>query len=367
MPIYPYNTKSGDKRYRVTYRDPDHSQRTKRGFRRRKDAQDYLARMTTYISDNDYIDPNAGKTLVCQFADTWLKGKKNVVKPKYYADLECSWRVHVCNAWGNREIASIRHSEIQTWVSELAKKRSATITIRAHGVLKGVLDLAVRDGSIRRNPADGCQLPRKQRKERTHLTPAQVIDLAHAAGTYQALILTLGFCGLRWGEAAALRVKHVDTQNNRLRVRLSWVRSGKKHFEGAPKTWEVRDVPVPDQVMSAIKEQCEGKGLEDLVFTAPSGGHLREQSAKNHGWYARALRDSGVPTLTCHDLRHTAASIAISSGANVKAVQRMLGHKNAAMTLDTYADLFDTDLDDVATSISSKIAAAKTSNSGNVR
>lgn len=122
MPIYPYNTKSGDKRYRVTYRDPDHSQRTKRGFRRRKDAQDYLARMTTYISDNDYIDPNAGKTLVCQFADTWLKGKKNVVKPKYYADLECSWRVHVCNAWGNREIASIRHSEIQTWVSELAKK-----------------------------------------------------------------------------------------------------------------------------------------------------------------------------------------------------------------------------------------------------
>lgn len=64
--------------------------------------------------------------------------------------------------------------------------------------------------------------------------------------------------------------------------------------------------------------------------------------------------------LTCHDLRHPAASIAISSGANVKAVQRMLGHQNAAMTLDTYADLFDTDLDDVATSISNKIATART-------
>ncbi len=114
--------------------------------------------------------------------------------------------------------------------------------------------------------------------------------------------------------------------------------------------------------MEAIKRQCEGKAPEDLVFTSPSGGSLREQSAKNHGWYARALRDSGVPTLTCHNLRHTAASIAISSGANVKAVQRMLGHKNAAMTLDTYADLFDTDLDDVATSISSKIAAVETLN-----
>jgi integrase len=52
--------------------------------------------------------------------------------------------------------------------------------------------------------------------------------------------------------------------------------------------------------------------------------------------------------LTLHDLRHTAASLAISAGANVKAVQRMLGHASAAMTLDTYADLFDDDLDAVA-------------------
>ncbi|WP_405372454.1 MULTISPECIES: tyrosine-type recombinase/integrase [unclassified Microbacterium] len=54
------------------------------------------------------------------------------------------------------------------------------------------------------------------------------------------------------------------------------------------------------------------------------------------------------PRVTPYDLRHTAASLAISAGANVKAVQRMLGHASAAMTLDTYADLFDDDLDNVA-------------------
>ena len=48
------------------------------------------------------------------------------------------------------------------------------------------------------------------------------------------------------------------------------------------------------------------------------------------------------------DLRHTAASLAISAGANIKAVQRMLGHASAAMTFDTCADLFDDDLDAVA-------------------
>jgi integrase len=59
--------------------------------------------------------------------------------------------------------------------------------------------------------------------------------------------------------------------------------------------------------------------------------------------------DPSFPSaLTLHNLRHTAASLAIPAGANVKAVQRMLGHASAAMTLDTYADLFDEDLDAVA-------------------
>lgn len=64
------------------------------------------------------------------------------------------------------------------------------------------------------------------------------------------------------------------------------------------------------------------------------------------------------PTITPHDLRHTAASLAISAGANVKAVQRMLGHAKASMTLDTYADLFDEDLDAVAANLDAAIAAA---------
>ncbi len=56
----------------------------------------------------------------------------------------------------------------------------------------------------------------------------------------------------------------------------------------------------------------------------------------------------GEPGLTPHELRHTAASLAVSAGANVKAVQRMLGHASAALTLDRYADLFEDDLDAVA-------------------
>ena len=98
-----------------------------------------------------------------------------------------------------------------------------------------------------------------------------------------------------------------------------------------------------------------GKSFEQLLFGA-GDEHLRLPNSQD-GWFAAAVRraqkiDSDLPRVSPHDLRHTAASIAISAGANVKAVQRMLGHASAAMTLDTYADLFDDDLDYVAEALS---------------
>lgn len=72
----------------------------------------------------------------------------------------------------------------------------------------------------------------------------------------------------------------------------------------------------------------------------------------------RALTDAGLPRMTVHDLRHTAASLAIASGANVKAMQRMLGHASAAMTLDVYADLFDDDVDAVSAALDQARTAA---------
>jgi integrase len=68
--------------------------------------------------------------------------------------------------------------------------------------------------------------------------------------------------------------------------------------------------------------------------------------------------DDSFPSITPHDLRHTAASLAISAGANVKALQRMLGHAKASMTLDVYADLFDEDLDGVADRLDAAIRGA---------
>jgi integrase len=109
-------------------------------------------------------------------------------------------------------------------------------------------------------------------------------------------------------------------------------------------------VPLPEFLLPYLARQCEGKSRHDLLWSGDDGGHLKRPHPTS-GWFAKAVAESGIPRATPHDLRHTAASLAVSAGANVKAVQKMLGHASAAMTLDIYADLFDDDLEAVATAL----------------
>ena len=106
-------------------------------------------------------------------------------------------------------------------------------------------------------------------------------------------------------------------------------------------------MPIPRFLADELVVHLAGKAPGDLVFTAPEGGVLRNTNFRPRYWDPATER-AGLPGLTPHELRHTAASLAVAAGANVKAVQQMLGHASAAMTLDVYAGLFADDLDAVA-------------------
>ena len=109
-------------------------------------------------------------------------------------------------------------------------------------------------------------------------------------------------------------------------------------------------MPVPEFVLDELSQQCKGKAPADLVFAGRDGGYLPRPKSST-GWFQAAVKRAKVQKVTPHDLRHTCASLAVSAGVNVLALQRMLGHKSAKITLDTYADLFDDDLDAVAVSL----------------
>jgi integrase len=347
--ITSYGT-GANKRYKVRYRDPDRKSREKAGFTRKKDADDYLANITVSSLRGEYVNPTTAKSTIADLGAEWISNQTHL-KPSSYAAQESAWRIHVLPKWGARRVGEITHSDVKNWVTELTPGRSATVVIRAYGVLAAILDVAVLDRRLTTNPARGVRLPRKSKKKRNYLKAPQVELLAAEAGENATLVYLLAYTGLRWGEATAIRVRSLDTLRRRVFVAENAVAVGSRIIVGTPKTHEARSVPYPKFLSERIARACEGKGREGLIFG--DGVHHQHQSNSNGGWFANAVAraqkiDTDFPSITPHDLRHTAASLAISAGANVKAVQRMLGHASAAMTLDTYADLFEDDLDDVS-------------------
>ena len=377
--ITPYMTADG-RRYRVRYRKPDKSQTDKRGFKTKRDAETYLASVTVSKATGDYIDPAASRVTLGELGRAWMRTKQATLKPSSYHSIEVSWRVYVEPRWNSTPVGDVKPTAVETWIAELANgsavtartkaqrsavgPRSATVTLRALGILAGILDAAVRDRRIPRNPARGARnLPTKHSsKRRRYLTDAEVVQLARSTDdrTRATLILVLAYCGLRWGEAIGLRVSDLNMLRRRIHVNQSAVEVDGVIHVGAPKSWEKRTVPFPTFLAAPLAELCEGKTSAALVFAGPRGEFLRRPKTSDgtSSWLLAALESAGLERLTPHDLRHTAASLAIASGANVKAVQRMLGHKSAAMTLDTYADLFDSDLDDVAIRLDERASAA---------
>lgn len=342
-----YTTAAG-LRYRVRYRTPERKQTDKRGFRTKRQAQEFAATVEVEKMRGEYVPPKLGMITVAELAPIWLHRKESDLKPSTYRSLETSWRVHVSARWSSVRLADIDLDAVERWISEMTRAGSgATVVIRAYGVLAGILDSAVKSKRLARNPARGVEnLPQKERKPHVYLTHAEVTDLAWASGQHRVLVLVLAYCGLRWGEAIGLRVRHLDLLRKRLNVYDNAVQVDNKIHVGSPKSGKSRAVPVPAFLVVELARLCEGKNRDDLVFTGRDGGYLR-RPVSTTGWFERAVAKSGVPRLTPHDLRHTAASLSISAGVNVKALQRMLGHASAAMTLDVYADLFDEDLEAV--------------------
>lgn len=345
--VTPYETTDG-KRYRVRYRKPDHSQTDKRGFKTKREAELFLASVEVSKARGDYVDATAARLTVGELGTTWLASQTHL-KPSTLRVVEMAWRVHVEPVWGRRAIGGLLHSEVQSWISKLSLTKSASSVRRAHGVLASILDGAVKDRRLSTNPARGVNLPRKTKKARSYLTHDQVGALAEGCGDRATLILLLAYTGLRWGEVTALRVKHLDVLRRRVSVTENAVAYGRNIHVGTPKTHETRSVPFPRFLAEPLATLCDGKSRDDLLFGEGLEHVIRPHTSTGKtSWFIRGLSAAGLEPMTIHDLRHTAASLAIASGANVKAVQRMLGHASAAMTLDTYADLFDDDLDAVS-------------------
>lgn len=353
--IEPYAAADGTKRYRVRLR-VDGKTTSKRGFLTVRDAKRFAAEVEVAKNRGEYVAPSAGRITVGDLAARWLADSVRI-KSTTRAARESAWAHRVGPRWAHVTAADVRPSAVRSWVAGMVVEGVGAASIEAALlVLRNALETAVEDRALAINPAAGIKAPRRQQERRGYLTVGQVQRLSDEVGKHRdndrTAVRFLALTGLRWGELAALRVGSFDMLRRRVTITEAMAEVKGKSVVSSPKTHEKRTVPFPSALAGELAALMVGKGRDDLVFTSPEGDWFRVSTFRTRV-FARAVArcqvdDPDFPTVTPHDLRHTAASLAISAGANVKSVQTMLGHASAAMTLDTYADLFPDDLDAVA-------------------
>lgn len=342
-------------RWRARYVD-DAGREHVKGFRRKVDAQQWLEQQISDQVTGSWIDPALGGVTFGALAQKWLLTKAHRA-PKTVAGYESLLDTIVLPRWKEVPLRDIRYDDVQVWVSGLSVDGSARFegkglspsrVRQAHQLVGAVLKFAVKAGHLKSNPADEVELPKLPEVEQQYLTHDQLYRVAMASGHLRTMILVLGYCGLRFGEAAALRAAHVDVEARRITVRRSvtYVRQ-RGLIEGPTKNHESRTVPIPQSVARLLATEIENLDSDSLVFRPKRGEYLTLGQARYRFKLAVAAVE-GIDGVRLHDLRHTCASLSIRAGANVKVLQKLLGHKTATQTLDRYGHLFPDDLDAVA-------------------
>lgn len=351
--------------------------RTSRKFRTRAEAEAFIVAQQVSRSSGSYISAKGGETRFSEIATEWLDSAHDIKESTYHRYAR-ELRTYVLPRWGAMQLASISKRDVMAWVSQLAsgtapaaytrrlkaepspggmhRPLSAASIKHVFHVFSAVLAWAVDAGLIASSPTARVRLPRVIKADHVYLTHSEIAALSRAAEgidgrpTDRDLVNFLAYTGLRINEALALRISDLDLPRRRLRVKAAWTK-GKdgKMFIGTPKSGKARSVGIPAFLADDLRDLIAGKPADSFVFTAARGGALND-----HNWRTRvfnlARTEAGLDDigLTPHGLRHTAASAAIAAGADVKVIQQMLGHADAAETLNTYSHLWPDRVNEVA-------------------
>ena len=323
--------------------------------------------MTAILREIDrgtYLTPQ--KITVGQWLDEWLDTYAvTKVKPLTYQSYAAVIKNHLKPAFGAVSLQSLRGSHVQKLYNEmLAKGRNAKTVINVSAVLRKSLDVAMKQGLITSNPCDAAELPKAMRKEIKPLTDAEIplfLEQIEKHEFRNAYALCL-FAGLREGECLGLSWSQVDFEKGRITVSQQLQKTKSGHVEyyiadttksGKPRTIEPPAICF-DYLRDEKRRQAQNKlkagevwnNEWNLVFANGVGRYIEIETFYRK--FKKVVAAIGRPDARVHDLRHTAATVAIASGADIKSVQSLLGHATAAFTLDVYAHTSEAMMKDTA-------------------
>lgn len=344
-----------------------------KNFERLADAEEFRTRTAHELREGSYRPKEITKKTFADAAAAWFSSKKKPTGSSLlrYRDALDIW---VLPAWGRRTLSTIHRTEIDEWVTAMldgTAPHAEGRKVRGNGMapsgltavwvpFKASLAHAVELGWLSTNPARSVELPKTRPAEKIFLNYQEVEKLVESAQEVTGrpadavAVELMAYAGLRIGEVVALEVGNVDLEARRIKIRrTATVDINGSPIFGEPKHGERRDVPIAPHVVEHLRTITTGRPQDAPLIDTARSNYVNLHNWRNRVW-SKAVQGAGLQgrQLSPKALRHTAASMAIAAGADVKVIQRMLGHADASMTLNTYADLWPDRLDEVVDAVS---------------
>jgi integrase len=332
-------------------RGPDGKRRRKTIYgNRRSDVQDQLLAIRKK-SDSGHSLMSDARVTVAQYSTEWLDARRIGVAPSTWLRDRSILTLHVLPQIGHIKLRALTPQHISKMLETKSAEMSPRSVAHLLGTVKKMLNRAVMMNLMEYNPAYRVQKPRVATTQRTCFTAAEAQKyLAEARGhQFEAAFMLALIHGMRLGEILGLRWSNVNWEQQSLSITTSLAQDLDGSFRLGPTKnhRSSRPIELADSVMASLKTRRKIQNAErlecgpnwvdnDLVFARSDGTPL---SKTNFGraYHYPLIHRAGVPRITFHDLRHTAATLGLLAGTNPKVIQEMLGHKSISVTMDIYS------------------------------
>jgi integrase len=301
-------------------------------FVSKRDAEQWLTLTEAAMLRGDWIDPMLSKITLAEYGARWIR--ERALGERTREEHARTFRLHVVPFLGRKTLGAIGTDTVRSWRVDLAEAGRSDIRIaKAYKLLRAILNTAVDDERIKRNPCRIKGADQEHSPERPVATVPQVFALAdEMPERFRVFVLAAAFTGLRWGELIALRRCDVDTDARTVRVprRLAQLASGQM-VAGRPKSAAgFRTVALPELIIGDLVghlEQFVGSGDGALLFVGPKGAMLKRGNWRRSVHWPEAIEAAGLPVgFHFHDLRHTGNTLAAAAGASTKELMHRMGH-----------------------------------------
>ncbi len=327
----------------------------------RDSAIKLLGKLIDRIEKGEYIEKS--KQTFKAFVEKWLKSyAEKSLAPKILYRYKQLLDSRILPALGHLKVDQIKPMHLMEFYSNLTEDGiredgrkgglSERTILHHHRLISAILQDAVEWQVIPANPASRVSPPKVHKKYGNFYDEEQTKALMAAVETekikHKALIYLAVFCGLRCGEIMGLEWKDIDLENSTLTVRQAGQYiPGQGAFVKEPKNESSqRVISVPLRVVNVLslhkaKQEEAAAKLDNLwhgserVFTTRDGKPAHPEWPSQ--WFPKFLKRKNLPPLPFHGLRHTAATIMIAQGADIKNLSSRLGHSNISTTGNIYA------------------------------